>query len=348
LTTSFLSFFYRSIRLITTKVIYSFQKFFFIPLDLESAVNFGDKSLVIITTSIPYVFNYQIPKNIEVELFDLKFPSPLTAASFKSEIKILDFWLNLGLGSITFKTIKKEERSGNKRPRLQEIKSNGHSGLLNSMGLPGPGIEKFIDEISNSKIWEYGRPLGISIGGDSPEEYIFNIKKLIKGLREKNNYFIEINISCPNTDTGKSLADDLENLNTVLNAVRKITSQVIGVKVSPDSEFKSLSIIGEIVGDYPKIFINAGNTQYKTINEVGINKKDFSMPGGGLSGPMIFPKIIEMVQLFKRMELPIMATGGISSIDHVKAVKDEGAILFGMATSLVMDPFCIPRINRKL
>ena len=209
-------------------------------------------------------------------------------------------------------------------------------------------IEKFIDEISNSKIWEYGSPLGISIGGDSPEEYIFNIKKLIKGLREKNNYFIEINISCPNTDTGKSLADDLENLNTVLNAVRKITSQVIGVKVSPDSEFKSLSIIGEIVGDYPKIFINAGNTQYKTINEVGINKKDFSMPGGGLSGPMIFPKIIEMVQLFKRMELPIMATGGISSIDHVKAVKDEGAILFGMATSLVMDPFCIPRINRKL
>ncbi len=43
-----------------------------------------------------------------------------------------------------------------------------------------------------------------------------------------------------------------------------------------------------------------------------------------------------------------MATGGISTIDHVKAVKDEGAVLFGMATALVLDPFCIPNINSML
>ena len=43
-----------------------------------------------------------------------------------------------------------------------------------------------------------------------------------------------------------------------------------------------------------------------------------------------------------------MATGGISTIHHLNAVRDAGASLYGMATSLIMDPYCIPRINQKL
>jgi dihydroorotate dehydrogenase len=43
-----------------------------------------------------------------------------------------------------------------------------------------------------------------------------------------------------------------------------------------------------------------------------------------------------------------MATGGISNINHINALQNAGASLFGMATSLVLDPYCVPRINRKL
>ena len=70
--------------------------------------------------------------------------------------------------------------------------------------------------------------------------------------------------------------------------------------------------------------------------------------GGGLSGVAIFPRTLELVNLFSDMDLTILATGGISTIHHLNAVRDAGASLYGMATSLIMDPYCIPRINQKL
>ena len=327
---------------------YFFQRLLLRPQDLEPAVNFGDKNLALLSKIAPIIFNYRIPKKIEVELYDLKFPSPLTGASFKSETDILAIWLSMGLGSITLKTITEGVRLGNETPRLQQINSNGKLGILNSVGLPGPGIDIFTKRIQNSTLWDYGRPLGISIGGNSGEEYLSNIKKIIHALKDQDNYFLELNISCPNTINGHTLADDPDQLDTVLQESRNMTQRVISVKVSPDSEYPVLSNIGEVVGSCSRTFINAGNTQYKTVNEAGVKKKNFSMPGGGVSGPAIFPRMLDMVHLFSNIGLPIMATGGISTIEHVKAVKDQGAILYGMATALVIDPFCVPKINSML
>ena len=72
------------------------------------------------------------------------------------------------------------------------------------------------------------------------------------------------------------------------------------------------------------------------------------MKGGGLSGAPIFKRTLEMVDLFSNFKNPIMATGGISSIHHVNAAKNVGASLFGMATGLVLNPYCIPKINSSL
>ena len=345
---SIFSFCYRLIRFITTKILYIFQWLLLKPLDLEPAVIFGDKNLALLSRMTPFVFNYRIPAGIEVELYDLKFPSPLTGASFKSETDILGIWLTMGLGSVTLKTIMEGIRTGNERPRLQEVNTAGNSGFLNSMGLPGPGIDAFAETIADSKLWDYGRPLGISVGGDSGAEYVANIQKFLHALKEKDNYFLELNISCPNTENGRTLADDPDQLDTVLQEIRNMTPRVIAVKVSPDSELDLLSTIGEIAGSCPQTFINAGNTQYKTVSDAGVEKKNFSMPGGGVSGPAIFPSTLKMVHLFSSRGMPVMATGGISTIEHVKAVKDEGAVLFGMATALVLDPFCIPNINSML
>ena len=55
-----------------------------------------------------------------------------------------------------------------------------------------------------------------------------------------------------------------------------------------------------------------------------------------------------MADLFSNFKNPIMATGGIPSIHHVNAVKNVGASLFGMATGLVLNPYCIPKINSSL
>ena len=345
---SFFSFCYRLIRFITTKILYIFQWLLLKPLDLEPAVIFGDKNLALLSRITPFVFNYRIPAGIEVELYDLKFPSPLTGASFKSETDILGIWLTLGLGSVTLKTIMEGIRTGNERPRLQEVNADGNSGFLNSMGLPGPGIDAFAKTIADSKLWDYGRPLGISVGGDSGAEYVSNIQKFLHALKEKDNYFLELNISCPNTENGQTICEDPATLNSLLSAVKKTVSNPISIKVSPDVSNETLSAIGEICATYDTLLINAGNTQYKTPDEVGVKQINFAMDGGGLSGPAIFQRTLEMVSLFAQFNIPIMATGGISTIHHVQALKEAGASLFGMATALVLDPYCIPRIHSRL
>ena len=338
-----------SFRFVITKCLYAFQYIFFKNRNLEPAVIIGDKVLGLFNIFGTYIYDFNIPRNINVEVYDLKFPSPLVAASFKSEINILEMWLRMGIGGAIFKTILKNPQNGNPSPRLQDVILDGKNGLLNSLGLPGPGVEIFVKQLTSSTVWNYGRPVGISIGGHDEMEYINNLKLIDRAIKDTHEkYFFELNISCPNTTNGKTITDDLHKLEKILKSIRKITDKVISVKVTPDASNQTLKSIGEICSFINFIMINAGNTQYKTPKNVGLNPSYFSMKGGGLSGPQLFKRTIEMITIFSQFNLPIMATGGISSIDHLKLAKMSGASLFSMATSLVLDPYCIPRINYQL
>jgi dihydroorotate dehydrogenase len=123
---------------------------------------------------------------------------------------------------------------------------------------------------------------------------------------------------------------------------------VVSVKISPDWNNDHLKKIGEVIKSKEKMIINAGNTQFKTIEYLGFKNGSLPRGGGGLSGVAIFPRTLELVNLFNDMNLKIMATGGISTIHHLNAVKDAGASLYGLATALIMDPYCIPKINYAL
>ena len=112
------------------------------PRDLEQAIIIGDRlNSGLMNSPLRNFFKFSIPKNISVSLFDLEFPSPLIAASFKDDIDALFQWQLLGLGGITYKTVLKSPSEGNKRPRIQEIQYNSHYGLINSLGLPTKGLE---------------------------------------------------------------------------------------------------------------------------------------------------------------------------------------------------------------
>ena len=346
---SFLSICYRSTRFIITKTLYFFQALFFRPKDLESAVIGGDSFLSTISIIGAPFFNFKIPSGNDIEVFGLEFPSPLVAASFKSETEILNIWLQMGLGGAIFKTIMKNERLGNKRPRLQDASLAGEKGLLNSMGLPGKGIEYFAAEIADLSLWNFDRPLGVSVGGDSIFEYVESVNRIEGTLKNKSiSYFYELNVSCPNTINGQTIGDDPLELEKLLNKLRSNMRKPISVKVSPDLSNETLIHIGEICSDINQVFINAGNTQYKKSIDVGVKTKHFIGEGGGFSGPALFDRTLEMVKLFSDFDLPIMATGGISKIDHIEAAKENGASLFGLATALVLDPYCVPKINKRL
>jgi len=345
------SFSYRLFRFLVKHIVFIYQKIFNKNKDLESIVEFGDKNLTWINTNLgSTAFNFAIPEGLETDLFDLKFKSPLVAASFKSDENLLDIWMKLGLGGSTYKTVMKSERSGNSRPRLQQIRLEREQCLVNALGLPGSGIDLFTKELLASPLWTFNRPMGISIGGENLDDYISNfndIEKVIKG-NVPNIYYYELNISCPNTDTGNCIGDDLDVLEKLVEHVRVNCSATVSLKISPDWSNDRLRNIGAIIKKKDKMFVNAGNTQFRTVESLGLKSGQLPKNGGGLSGVAIFPRTLEMIHVFSDMNIKIMATGGISTVHHLRAARGAGASLFGMATALIMDPYCIPKINDDL
>ena len=322
------------------------------PKDLERAIILGDSlNHILMSTPFKYFFKFKIPKNIHTELYDLIFPSPIIAASFKDDISSLVQWQLVGLGGITYKTVLKTPSDGNNRPRIQEIKYDGGYGLINSLGLPTKGVEYFVNNFENSKLLSFNRPIGISIGGNSIGEYLDVFNQVNSKVSQTifDQFFYELNISCPNTDDGKCLSDDMKGLKTLLTKMRSSCSNVIVVKVSPDSSEQNMFEICDILDTVGKCAINLGNTKYITATSVGLNKKTFSRDGGGLSGKGLFNITLKNVELIaSNFDIPIIATGGISNYENVSLALKKGATLVGMASQLVIDPFQIPQINSKL
>ena len=323
-----------------------------IPKDLERAITFGDalNHFLMISPFRP-LFKFSIPNNIKVNVHDLTFDSPIISASFKDDVSSLLQWQLIGIGGITYKTVLKMPSKGNLRPRIQEVSHDGNYAILNSLGLPTKGVKKFLPQINNKKLTKFNRPIGISIGGNSFEEYLSVFSEIDHHLNtiDFSQFFYEINISCPNTDDGKCLSDDLESLKNLIIKFRDISSRMIVVKVSPDSTNEEVLKFCEILSNFSKTAINIGNTKYVKASDVGLSSKTFSKEGGGLSGKSLYTNTLRMVKLVaSNYDLPIIATGGVSSYDNVKELLNNGASLTGMATLLVSDPFQIPLINYRL
>ncbi len=323
-----------------------------IPKDLERAIIFGDSlNHFLMMTPLKYFFKFKIPKKLKTNLYDLTFASPMISASFKDDTSSLLQWQLLGIGGITYKTVLKRPSKGNLRPRIQEVSYKGEYGILNSLGLPNKGVEKFKLSISNKKLMHFNRPIGVSIGGNSQEEYFEVFSTIDKYLNsiDFDQFFYEINISCPNTEDGKCLSDDLGSLKKLLERFRSISSRVIFVKVSPDSPHNDIFTICDILSNIEKAAINIGNSKYIKAETVGLSQKTFSKQGGGLSGKYLYKNTLQMVQsISSKYTIPIIATGGVCSYEQVKELLDNGATLTGMATLLVTDPLLVPQINQRL
>ncbi len=312
--------------------------------DFEDVIVEGEARLErLLRSPLERLLNFPIPHHLNTLLYDLSFPSPLTFAAFQGDTNQLDMWLKMGIGGGCFKTILKDSREGNVRPRITQLDIAGEEHLINAYGLPGKGIAAFRDMVLDSDFWSYGRPLGISLGGESPDEYLAVFKALEPALsvNTSRKYYYEVNISCPNTDEGQDILNHPELLKTLLQNIRKETTKVIVVKLSPDQSDEELKIFADIIKCVEKTAINCGNTRFK-------KNETLSRGGGGLSGPCLFERTLEMLDLLSIYDIPLVATGGVSSVDDVRRCLSKGARLVGMATALVKDPFIIPLVNKAL
>jgi len=348
-----LSFAYRWARWLAIKKVYREQKRQGKPRNLEAVIAKGDARLIGLS---PWYTNFSIPQGLETEVYGMKFYSPLILSSFKDDIPVIERWLELGLGGACLKTTLKEDRDGNKEPRIQEVYVDGYHGLFNALGLPGKGVIGKIHEIRESTLFHHGKPIGLSIGGSSLDEYklvfdAFNI--FMKSQIDNPPFYYEINISCPNTEEGQQMQNHPYLLEDLLTYMRDKTDAAIFVKLSPDMKDQQLLNFADMIKTYFDAGINLGNTQLKTCAQVNLPNDAISMGRGGYSGPGIYPRTKEMAILIrdksKYNNIDIISTGGIDIGEKAHYLLDNiGVNLIGMTTAVVDDMYCIPKINNKI
>jgi dihydroorotate dehydrogenase (NAD+) catalytic subunit len=235
------------------------------------------------------------------------------------------------LGAIITKTITVKSRAGNPMPRICETSA----GMLNAIGLQNKGLEDFIEnKIPYFK--KLGVPLIVSIAGESTAEFA-GLAQAFDRHRDVVSA-LEINLSCPNVEAaGVSGMRKQERILDAVKAVREGTKLLTFAKLSPELG-DLLSIAGEILkqGVDGLSVINTLRGMSVDIRSRGSRlAKDF----GGLSGPAIKPVALRYVyQVKKEFRVPVIASGGISSVRDALEFLIVGADLLAVGTANFVEP----------
>lgn len=281
--------------------------------------------------------------NTKVNLSGLTLDNPVIPASgtFGFGYEFADLYdINI-LGSISCKGTTKEPRFGNPTPRIAECTN----GLINSVGLQNPGVDKVISEELPKLAKFYSKPIIANISGFSVDEYAYTCNKI--DSHEKVG-LIEVNISCPNVHNGgMSFGTDPKSAYDVTKAVKAVTTKPVYIKLSPNvTDIAEIAKACEAAGADGISLINTlmgMRIDLKTKKPVIANKM------GGFSGPAIFPVAVRMVyQVYEAVKIPIIGMGGVSSARDVIEMMLAGAAAVQVGAANLIDPFACKEIITEL
>jgi dihydroorotate dehydrogenase (NAD+) catalytic subunit len=291
--------------------------------------------------------DHRVRPTVEMEttLAGVRFPNPVfTASGCAAAGQELDQFFDVSsIGGVVTKSIMLAPRSGRATPRMAETPS----GMLNSIGLQGPGIDAFLDKDLAWLAQRKARAV-VSIAGGSVDEFA----KLAAKLRGRPGLsMIEVNISCPNVeDRGQVFACDPRAAASVVQAVKKAAPSGVPVfaKLSPD-----VTDIAEIA----RSCVNAGADGLSLINTLlgMVIDTDTLRPAlggvtGGLSGPAIRPVAVRCVWQVRQAlpDVPILGMGGIrTGLDALELVL-AGANAVSVGTTVFGDPTAPVRVLDEL
>ncbi|VGO22749.1 dihydroorotate dehydrogenase [Pontiella sulfatireligans] len=240
------------------------------------------------------------------------------------------------LGAITVKGICPEEHVGNQTPRTFETRG----GMLNAIGLPGPGAQGFIDKYVPF-LKQYNTPVIVNIWGKGMDDY-GTVVDMLDGADTVSAY--EINLSCPNVkEGGSAFGTDTDSFSRVIELVRAKTQKPIIPKLAPNVPN---------IGKFAKAAENAGADAISIMNTMpamAINietlEPELANKFGGLSGPPIKPIAIKLVfDAFKACSIPIIGMGGIFEPEDAIEFMIAGATSVAVGTANFVDPTTIDRV----
>ena len=281
--------------------------------------------------------------DLKVNLLGIELDNPVIPASgtFGYGYEFNEFYdINI-LGTFSFKGTTKEPRFGNPTPRIAECTS----GLINSVGLQNPGIDRVISHEIPRLRETYYKPIIANISGFSTEEYVECCEK-INAVKDVD--IIEVNISCPNVHNGgMSFGTQAKNAAEVVSAVRKVTTKPLFIKLTPN--VTDIVEIAKACEDAGADGISLINTSQGMRIDLKRRKPVIANKIGGFSGRAIFPIALKMVyQVYEAVKLPIMGMGGVATAEDVIEMMLAGATAVQVGAENLVNPYACRDIINNL
>jgi dihydroorotate dehydrogenase (NAD+) catalytic subunit len=237
------------------------------------------------------------------------------------------------LDAYVTKTVTLSPREGNEPVRIAET----DVGMLNSIGLANPGIERFVADVL-PRLAELGVPVWVSVAGFSAAEYT----ELCARLDERGEVAtIELNVSCPNV---ASPEDEVEE---IVAAARSATTKPLYAKLSP-----AVPDLGALASAAARAGAE-GLSLVNTLRGLSLDERTLTPQlgtgTGGLSGPAIRPVALAAVfAASAATDLPIVGMGGIENGRHALEFIAVGAHACALGTVLFADPYAPRRVRDEL
>ena len=278
-----------------------------------------------------------------VELCGVKLDNPIIPASgtFGFGREFADFYDLDCLGAISFKGTTRDARFGNPTPRIAECEA----GMINSVGLQNPGIDKVIAEELPHLRSIFHKPIVANISGFSLEEYEECCAKID---REEQVEIIEVNVSCPNVHNGgMSFGTQPESAAEVTRRVKSVTTKPVFIKLSPNvTDIVSIARACEDAGADGICLIN---TLLGMRIDTMRRRPVIANKMGGFSGDAIFPIAVRMVyQVANACKIPVMGCGGVSSANNVIEMMMAGATAVQVGAANLKNPYAAKEIIEAL
>jgi dihydroorotate dehydrogenase (NAD+) catalytic subunit len=244
------------------------------------------------------------------------------------------------LGAICSKGTTLVARVGNPPPRVTETPA----GMLNSIGLQNPGVDAVLGRYAARWAgWQV--PVIVNVAGESVEDYVSVARKLDG---QPGVAGIELNISCPNVGAGGlQFALDPAAAGEVTAAVRAATDLPLMVKLSPAAA--DVRAIAKAIEAAGADSISAVNTLSGMAIDRQRRRALLGNTYGGLSGPALKPVALRVVyEVAQVVKIPIVAIGGVGSLDDVLDYLLAGACAVQVGTAVFADPVLPLRLIDEL
>lgn len=269
--------------------------------------------------------------NTSVNIAGVEWKNPVTTSSgtFGSGEEYSDFFDLSELGAVTTKGVARVAWPGNDTPRVCETPS----GMMNAIGLQNPGVDVF-KERDLPFLSKFDTKIIVNVCGHTIEEY----EEVVEKLNDTNADMFEINISCPNVQSGgMAFGQDRDMVEIITQSMKKRSKKPIIMKLSPN--------VGDIA-DMARAAEAGGADAISLVNtflamKIDINKRKFALANrtGGLSGPAIRPIAVRMVyDAAHAVKIPVIGMGGIQTSEDALEFIMAGATAVSVGTATFSNP----------